>query len=44
MTPDMIETELDELTSNGKIVHKAQMERINLMNDKKLFKRKDKIF
>lgn len=37
MTPDMIETELDELTTSGKIVHKAQMERIALMNDRKTF-------
>ena len=34
-TPDLIETELDELATNGKLEHKAQIERLNIIADKK---------
>lgn len=35
-TPETIDTEIEELVSNGKIAHKAHVERINLQNDKKI--------
>jgi len=34
-TPDLIETELDELAASGKLEHKAQVERLNIIADKK---------
>jgi len=34
-TPELIETELDELATNGKLEHKAQVERLNIIADKK---------
>ncbi len=35
-TPEMIDTEIEELVANGKIAHKAQVVRVNLLNDKKV--------
>ncbi len=34
-TPDLIEIELDELAASGKLEHKAQVERLNIIADKK---------
>lgn len=35
LTPEDIETELDQLAESGKLAHRAKMERVNILSDKK---------